>query len=129
MPAAVVNLIRAGAGVNQGVASATPQAAPPSTTGVDRFTLVGSHGGAAPAAAQWCQGGWVCPGAGPGAILCDGGTFVSIIRVGLAETKHFAEGYEAIFGKKKDKKEEKDEKEESGAKSETGQKKKAAKKK
>jgi hypothetical protein len=26
---------------------------------------------------------------------------VSIIRVGLAETKHFAEGYEAIFGKKK----------------------------
>ena len=31
----------------------------------------------------------------------DGGTFVSIIRVGLAETKHFAEGYDAIFGKKK----------------------------
>jgi hypothetical protein len=28
-------------------------------------------------------------------------TFVSIIRIGLAETKHFAEGYEAIFGKKK----------------------------
>jgi hypothetical protein len=27
---------------------------------------------------------------------------VSIIRVGLAETKRFAEGYEAIFGKKKD---------------------------
>jgi hypothetical protein len=27
---------------------------------------------------------------------------VSIIRVGLAETKNFAEGYEAIFGKKKD---------------------------
>jgi hypothetical protein len=26
---------------------------------------------------------------------------VSIVRVGLAETKHFAEGYEAIFGKKK----------------------------
>jgi hypothetical protein len=26
---------------------------------------------------------------------------VSIARVGLAETKHFAEGYEAIFGKKK----------------------------
>jgi hypothetical protein len=25
---------------------------------------------------------------------------VSIVRVGLAETKHFAEGYEAIFGKK-----------------------------
>jgi len=26
---------------------------------------------------------------------------VSIIRVGLAETKNFSEGYEAIFGKKK----------------------------
>jgi hypothetical protein len=26
---------------------------------------------------------------------------MSIIRVGLAETKHFAEGYDAIFGKKK----------------------------
>ena len=27
--------------------------------------------------------------------------FVSIVRVGLAETKKFAEGYEAIFGTKK----------------------------
>lgn len=26
---------------------------------------------------------------------------MSIIRVGLAETKHFSDGYEAIFGKKK----------------------------
>jgi hypothetical protein len=26
---------------------------------------------------------------------------VSIVRIGLAETKHFAEGYEAIFGTKK----------------------------
>lgn len=26
---------------------------------------------------------------------------MSIIRVGLGETKNFAEGYEAIFGKKK----------------------------
>ena len=26
---------------------------------------------------------------------------MSIIRVGLAETKHFAEGYDAIFGKSK----------------------------
>lgn len=26
---------------------------------------------------------------------------MSIIRVGLAETKNFSEGYEAIFGKKK----------------------------
>jgi hypothetical protein len=29
------------------------------------------------------------------------GIYVSIVRVGLAETKNFAEGYEAIFGKKK----------------------------
>lgn len=29
---------------------------------------------------------------------------MSIVRVGLAETKNFAEGYEAIFGKKEDKK-------------------------
>ena len=27
---------------------------------------------------------------------------VSIVRVGLGETENFAEGYEAIFGKKKD---------------------------
>jgi hypothetical protein len=27
--------------------------------------------------------------------------YVSIVRVGLAETKKFAQGYEAIFGKKK----------------------------
>jgi hypothetical protein len=27
---------------------------------------------------------------------------VSIVRVGLAETKNFSEGYEAIFGKKKE---------------------------
>jgi hypothetical protein len=26
---------------------------------------------------------------------------MSIIRIGLAETENFAEGYEAIFGKKK----------------------------
>lgn len=26
---------------------------------------------------------------------------MSIVRVGLAETKHFSEGYEAIFGKQK----------------------------
>ncbi len=29
------------------------------------------------------------------------GVDVSIVRVGLAETKNFSEGYEAIFGKKK----------------------------
>jgi hypothetical protein len=34
---------------------------------------------------------------------------MSIIRVGLAETKKFAEGYEAIFGKKEDKPEPKPE--------------------
>ena len=27
---------------------------------------------------------------------------MSIVRVGLAETRKFAEGYDAIFGKKKD---------------------------
>lgn len=26
---------------------------------------------------------------------------MSIVRVGLSETKHFADGYDAIFGKKK----------------------------
>ena len=29
---------------------------------------------------------------------------MSIVRVGLGETKNFAEGYEAIFGKKKEEK-------------------------
>jgi hypothetical protein len=29
---------------------------------------------------------------------------VSIVRVGLGETENFAEGYEAIFGKKDEKK-------------------------
>jgi hypothetical protein len=30
---------------------------------------------------------------------------MSIVRIGLGETKNFAEGYEAIFGKKEKKKE------------------------
>jgi hypothetical protein len=30
-----------------------------------------------------------------------GETTVSIVRIGLAETKNFSEGWEAIFGKKK----------------------------
>jgi hypothetical protein len=30
-----------------------------------------------------------------------GDRFVSIVRVGLAETKNFADGYDAIFGNKK----------------------------
>ncbi len=34
--------------------------------------------------------------------LLSEGCFVSIVRVGLAETKGFAEGYDAIFGKKKE---------------------------
>ena len=56
----------------------------------------------------------------------EGELTVSIVRVGLAETKNFAEGYEAIFGKKKDDaKAKKDE----PAKSESTAKKKAAKKK
>jgi hypothetical protein len=33
---------------------------------------------------------------------------VSIVRVGLAETKNFAEGYEAIFGKKEEEKKKED---------------------
>ena len=33
--------------------------------------------------------------------IFEGGVYVSIVRVGLAETKNFADGYEAIFGKKK----------------------------
>lgn len=35
---------------------------------------------------------------------------MSIVRIGLGETKNFAEGYEAIFGKKEKKAEKKDEK-------------------
>ena len=37
---------------------------------------------------------------------------MSIVRVGLAETKNFAEGYDLIFGKKDDKKAEEPKKEE-----------------
>lgn len=33
--------------------------------------------------------------------MSEGGSYVSIIRVGLAQTKKFADGYDAIFGKKK----------------------------
>jgi hypothetical protein len=33
--------------------------------------------------------------------------FVSIIRIGLAETKNFSEGYDVIFGSKKKDKEKK----------------------
>ncbi len=51
---------------------------------------------------------------------------MSIVRVGLAETKNFAEGYEAIFGKKKATKEAKDQ---AGTRATAGKKKKAARKK
>jgi hypothetical protein len=56
-----------------------------------------------------------------------GGSSVSIVRVGLAETKHFAEGYEAIFGKKKEEAPAK--KAETTKKSPPAKKKKAGKKK
>jgi len=51
---------------------------------------------------------------------------VSIIRIGLSETKHFSEGYDAIFGKKKAVQ---GKKAETSAKGATGKKKKKAKKK
>jgi hypothetical protein len=47
---------------------------------------------------------------------------MSIVRVGLSETKNFAEGYDAIFGKKK-------ERPAPSAKSSSAKKKKKAKKK
>jgi hypothetical protein len=37
---------------------------------------------------------------------------MSIVRVGLAETRNFAEGYDLIFGKKEDKKEQPEKKDE-----------------
>ena len=51
---------------------------------------------------------------------------MSIVRVGLAETKGFAEGYEAIFGKKKGGQAKKAG---AAAKSDAGKKRKKAKKK
>jgi len=48
---------------------------------------------------------------------------VSIVRVGLAETRNFANGYGAIFGKKKSKKDAKP-----AAKGSAGKKKKSMKK-
>lgn len=49
---------------------------------------------------------------------------MSIVRIGLAETKHFSEGWEAIFGKKK-----KDDKKPSTAKTPSKIRKKSSKKK
>jgi hypothetical protein len=37
---------------------------------------------------------------------------MSIVRIGLAETKNFAEGYDLIFGKKDDKDQQADKKDE-----------------
>jgi hypothetical protein len=54
--------------------------------------------------------------------------YVSIVRVGLAETRNFAEGYEAIFGKKKEKAAE-PKKSKPTAKASTTKKKKKSKKK
>jgi hypothetical protein len=54
-----------------------------------------------------------------------GGPSVSIVRVGLSETKHFADGYDAIFGKKESKPGEA----KAAVKSNTARKKKKAKKK
>jgi hypothetical protein len=48
------------------------------------------------------------PGTGTGwSVSLSEVSSVSIVRVGLAETRNFAEGYGAIFGKKKSKKDEK----------------------
>ena len=52
---------------------------------------------------------------------------MSIVRVGLSETKKFAEGYDAIFGKKKKGGQAK--KAQASAKTGTARKKKAGKKK
>jgi hypothetical protein len=60
----------------------------------------------------------------PGILL--GGVVVSIVRIGLAETKNFAEGYDAIFGNKKKVSEAK---KGDAAKDATAKKKKKAKKK
>ncbi|MFO0844654.1 MAG: hypothetical protein U0797_20035 [Gemmataceae bacterium] len=43
---------------------------------------------------------------------------MSIVRVGLAETKNFSEGYDLIFGKKEDKEPKKDEQAEKNEKPE-----------
>jgi hypothetical protein len=51
---------------------------------------------------------------------------VSIVRIGLSETKNFAEGYDAIFGGKKGKTAKRPD---AAAKSGTAKKKKKAKKK
>lgn len=53
---------------------------------------------------------------------------MSIVRVGLAETRNFAEGYEAIFGKKTEKAAE-PKKSKPTAKASTAKKKKKSKKK
>ena len=58
-------------------------------------------------------------------LIHKGGSCVSIVRIGLAESKDFAEGYDAIFGKKSSQ----DKKAEAPAKRAAGKKRKKAKKK
>jgi hypothetical protein len=52
----------------------------------------------------------------PGHPISTGGSGVSIVRIGLAETKNFSEGYDSIFGKKKGAKAKKSEPKASAAK-------------
>jgi hypothetical protein len=90
------------------------------TTGALLFTLRGEGRPDAGGRAAARQYPW-----GPG--ICEGGEFVSIVRVGLSETKNFAEGYDAIFGKKdagKDKRAEANATAGKAKKKKTGQKKK-----
>jgi hypothetical protein len=67
---------------------------------------------------------WEAPASSGGPEFFDGGITVSIVRVGLAETKHFAEGYDAIFRKKTPVKKEEEKKEEASAETSKGKKKK-----
>ena len=55
------------------------------------------------------------------------GWAVSIVRIGLAETKKFAQGYEAIFGSKKKKDEKTSAKDDGSKKSAKSRKKKGKK--
>jgi hypothetical protein len=57
------------------------------------------------------------------------GCFVSIVRVGLSEKENFAEGYEAIFGKKSQTAKKAPASKGAKAKASTGSKKKKSKKK
>jgi hypothetical protein len=93
------------------------------------YTTSAGKGAAAAAAFAWDEGSR-SSGRGAGGWNRLTEVLVSIVRVGLAETKNFAEGYEAIFGKKKAAGQEKKEaKEGAGTPAEAPKKKKAKKKK